>query len=365
MEILITIVSISGIATLLAILIVLADKFLNNYGQCNISINNGDKTFVIQGGQNLLSSLAEQKIYIPSACGGKATCGLCKVKVVDGAGPLLPTEEPFLTEQEKLDGVRLSCQVKIKRDISILIPEEYFSIKQYKATVMKINDMTHDIKEFSFRLDEPTTIDFKAGQYMQIETKPYGKIKEKAIRAYSISSSPSDKNHIELIVRRVQGGICTTYMHDYLNVGDQVILTGPQGDFYRRDDSESYIFMAGGSGLAPIKSIIMDIVEKGLDKEMYFFFGAVTKKDLYYIDYFTQLEKDYPKFHYIPALSGPLPEDDWKGDVGLVTNVMLQHIKDGSEMHAYLCGSPGMINACIKVLTGVSFREDKIFYDKF
>lgn len=365
MEVLITVISVTGIATLLAVLIVIADKFLNDYGKCNIDINDGDKKLEVEGGQSLLSSLAANKIFIPSACGGKATCGLCKVKVTEGAGPLLPTEEPYLSSQERNDGVRLSCQVKIKKDIRIQIPEDYFNIKQFAATVVSINDMTHDIKEFRFKMDEPDTIDFKAGQYMQIETKPYAKIKEKAIRAYSISSLPSDNGFIDLIVRKVPGGICTTYMHEYLKAGDKVSMTGPQGEFYRRDDSESYVFMAGGSGLAPIKSIIMDIIEKGLDREMFFFFGAVTKKDLYYTDVFEELEKKYPKFKYVPALSKPLPEDNWEGETGLVTDVMLKYVKSGEGKHAYLCGSPGMINACIKALTGISFQEEKIYYDKF
>ncbi len=145
------------------------------------------------------------------------------------------------------------------------------------------------IKEYRFEFDAGEDIKFKAGQYMQIESKPYGKIKEKAVRAYSISSVPSDTNAVELIIRRVPGGLCTTYMHDHIKEGDRVRITGPYGDFYRRDDSDQYVFMAGGSGMAPIKSIVMDIIEKGLDKEMFFFFGAVGKKDLYHTEFFRNL----------------------------------------------------------------------------
>ena len=365
MEILITILSVTGIATVLAIMIIVAEKFLNDYGECKIDINDGEKNLTVDGGSSLLSSLASNKIFIPSACGGKATCGLCKVKVMDGAGPVLPTEEPYLTPAEIKDGVRLSCQVKIKKDIKVYIPEELFNIKEYKATVIKIEDRTHDIKEFRFKFAEGEEIKFKAGQYMQIETKPYGKIKEKAIRAYSISSVPSDNKGVDLIIRRVPGGLCTTYMLDHVKEGDEVRLTGPYGDFFMRDDCDEYIFMAGGSGLAPIKSIVMDIVERKLDKKLIFFFGAVTKKDLYHIEFFKEIEKEYPNFQYIPALSNPAPDDGWEGETGLVTDVMKKYVDTGKNKHAYLCGSPGMINACVKVLTSISFNEEHIFYDKF
>ncbi len=365
MEILKTILSVTGISTVLTVLIIIAEKFLNNYGECKIDINNNEKELTVDGGSSLLSSLAANKIFIPSACGGKATCGLCKIKVLSDVGPVLPTEEPFLTPEEIKDGIRLSCQVKIKKDIKVSIPEELFNIKEYYATVSSISDMTHDIKEYRFKFDDGDDIKFKAGQYMQIESKPYGKIKEKAVRAYSISSVPSETNAVELIIRRVPGGLCTTYMHDHIKEGDRVRITGPYGDFYRRDDSNQYVFMAGGSGMAPIKSIVMEIIEKGLDKEMFFFFGAVSKKDLYHTEFFRNLEKEYPKFKYIPALSNAAPEDKWEGETGLVTDVMKKYVDTGVGKHAYLCGSPGMINACVKVLTSIEFKEELIYYDKF
>lgn len=365
MEILKTILSVTGISIVLTVLIIVAEKFLNNYGECKIDINDGEKELKVDGGSSLLSSLASNKIFIPSACGGKATCGMCKVKVLEGAGPLLPTEEPYLSPEERKDGVRLSCQIKIKNDIKISVPEDLFNIKEYYATITRITDMTHDIKEYRFEFDEGESIKFKAGQYMQIESKPYEKIKEKATRAYSISSVPSDDKAVDLIIRRVPGGLCTTYMHDYVKVGDKIRVTGPYGDFYMRDDSDEYIFMAGGSGMAPIKSIIMDIVEKNLDKKMIFFFGAVSKQDLYHTEFFREVEKKYPGFKYIPALSKPSPEDNWEGETGLVTDVMKKYVDSGVNKHAYLCGSPGMINACIKVLTSIDFKESLVYYDKF
>jgi len=364
-EIIITVLSITGISTVLAVLIIIAEKFLNNYGECEIDINDGDKNLRVEGGSSLLSSLAANKIFIPSACGGKATCGLCKVRVLEGAGPLLPTEEPYLSKDERNDGVRLSCQVKVKGNLRVYIPEELFNIREYVATVTNIKDMTHDIKEFRFEFKAGEDIKFKAGQYMQIETKPYDKVKEKAIRAYSISSAPSDNKAVELIIRRVPGGLCTTYMHDHIKVGDEVRMTGPYGDFYMRDDSDDYVFMAGGSGMAPIKSLVMDIMERNLDKKMIFIFGAVSKKDLYHTEFFREIERQNSNFRYVPALSRPEPDDNWNGETGLVTEVLKRYVDSGKGKHAYLCGSPGMINACVNVLVGSEFDEAKIYYDKF
>jgi len=365
MDILLTVLSISSISTVLAIIIVIAEKYLNDYGDCEIDINNGSKKVTVQGGDTLLSSLGENKIFIPSACGGKATCGSCKVKVIEGAGDVLPTEEPYLSENEINENIRLSCQIKIKRDIKIVIPEDFFNIKEYKARVESIIDKTYDIKEFRLGLIEPSEIDFRAGQYIQIKTKPYEKIKETVSRAYSVSSVPSEKTGIEIIVRLVPGGICTTFMHEYLRVGDEVILSGPYGDFYLREDADDYIFIAGGSGLAPIKSMIFDILEKRIDKNMIFFFGAGSKKDLYYYEMFKELDNKHENFNYVPALSRPDVDDKWDGEIGLITDIVSRYVDDEMKNHAYLCGSPGMLDACINILKSKGFTDQTIFYDKF
>ncbi|MEN8906689.1 MAG: FAD-binding oxidoreductase [Clostridiales bacterium] len=363
MDILITILSVSAISTILAVLIIISERIFNNYGNVIIDINDGTKTLEVEGGSNLLSTLSGQKIFIPSACGGKATCGVCKLQVLDGGGELLPTEEPFLSPEEKKDDVRLSCQLKVKQNLKIKIPEEFFLVKEYKTIIEGISDMTHDIKEFRFAL--PEEIKFKAGQYVQVKTKPYGKIKESVFRAYSISSVPSDNKAVELIIRRVPNGLCTTYMHDHVKEGEEVMITGPYGDFYARDDAEEYVMIAGGSGLAPIKSIVEDVLEKGLDTKMIFFFGAVSKKDLYYVEYFKKLDEKYDQFSYVPALSNPTEQDNWTGEIGLITDVVAKYIENGDGKQGYLCGSPGMINACISVLTEKGIDESLIFYDKF
>lgn len=363
MEVLVTVAGVTGISTLLTVLIILAERFFNNYGICQIDINDGAKVLEVDGGATLLSTLSAQKIFIPSACGGKATCGLCKLQVMEGADPLLPTEEPYLTQKERADNVRLSCQVKIKRNLRVFIPEELFLVQEYKTKVERITQKTHDIKEYRFELDKPIT--FKAGQYMQVVTKPYAKVSETVWRAYSISSNPSDNMAVELIVRRVPQGICTTFMHDHVKEGDTVMLTGPYGDFYPRPEADGYIMIAGGSGLAPMRAIILDALERGIDKEMWFFFGAVTKKDLYYVEYFTELAEKHPNLHYVAALSAPLPEDEWTGQTGLITEVVERNLQSVDGLHGLLCGSPGMINACINVLKKKGLTEDRIFFDKF
>ncbi|MBN2878490.1 MAG: 2Fe-2S iron-sulfur cluster binding domain-containing protein [Clostridia bacterium] len=365
MEILTTVLSVTVISVSLAIIIIIAEYFFNNYGECEIDINNGDKILKVEGGSSLLSTLAAQKIFIPSACGGKATCGLCKAQVIEGAGPLLPTEEPYLSAEDRNNNYRLSCQVKVKNNIRIIIPEEFFNIKEYITTIEKIEQLTHDIKGLRLNLPEGETIKFKAGQYMQLYTKPYGKIKESVYRAYSIANAPSDNTAIELIIRQVPDGICTTYVHTQLSENDNVKINGPYGDFYLRGNCDEIIMIAGGSGMAPIKSIILDVLEKGIDIKMNFFFGAVTKRDLYNLDYFENLAANHANFRFIPALSKPAPEDNWKGEVGLITDVVARNIDDGSKMEGYLCGSPGMIKACINVLNTKGITEDKIYYDKF
>ncbi|NLO37676.1 MAG: 2Fe-2S iron-sulfur cluster binding domain-containing protein [Clostridiaceae bacterium] len=365
MEIVTTILSISLISVALAILIILAERLLNNYGDCQIDINEGARQVTVPGGSSLLSTLAGQGIFIPSACGGKATCGLCKVQVLDGAGPLLPTEEPYLSGDERQSGFRLSCQVKVKQNLKILIPEELFNIREFKTRIARIDTLTHDIKGLRLELLEPDRIRFKAGQYVQLYTKPYSKVRESVFRAYSMASVPSEDRVVELIVRQVPEGICTTYVHQELKEGDELRISGPYGDFYLRGDCDELVFIAGGSGLAPIRSLILDILEKQLPYKMTFFFGAVTLRDLYYLDYFGELQQKHENFRFVPALSKPTPTDNWQGEIGLITEVVDRFVPDGQNKEAYLCGSPGMINACLNVLQAKGFGPDKIFYDKF
>ncbi len=361
-----TVISLAAVSGALSLIISVAEAVLNNYGTCELDINNGKKKLQVKGGSPLLSTLANEKIFIPSACGGKATCGLCKVAVPEGAGPLLLTEEPYLSREERERHMRLSCQVKVKGDMKLLIPEDLFNIREFVCELVEMEDMTYDIKRLRMKLPPGQTIDFKAGQFVQFYTKPYGKVKEEVFRAYSISSKASEKDHVELLIRLVPGGICTTYVHTALKVGDQVRLSGPYGDFYLRGDCGELIMIAGGSGLAPIRSLVYDVIEKGRDDlKMRFFFGANKKKDLYYMEEFARIQREHPNFRFIPCLAFPDPEDNWEGVKGFVTVALQEQVDNGEGKEAYLCGSPGMLDACIKILKDKGFTDGTIFYDKF
>ncbi|NQT92089.1 MAG: 2Fe-2S iron-sulfur cluster binding domain-containing protein [Lentisphaerae bacterium] len=353
-----------GITSLLAILMVIAEATIANYGECTITVNDS-RELKVEGGRSLLSTLKDEKIFIPSACGGRGSCGLCTVTVAEGAGDPLPTELPWLSPEQRKTGVRLSCQVKVKNDLRILIPEELFNVTQYTAEVVSIRDLTHDIKEVQLSLLDPPEMSFKAGQFMQFEVPEYELTEEPVYRAYSLSSAPSSQDTAELEIRYVPGGICTTYVHQHLEKGDKVTINGPYGDFHLQETDREILFIAGGSGMAPVKSILLDMAEHGNARRTRYFFGAKSLRDLFLVEEMRELEKRLPSFEFVPALSEPLPEDHWSGETGLITEVVNRHIDNGNNLEAYLCGSPLMIDACIEVLKDKGVEEEQIYYDKF
>lgn len=353
-----------GITTILAVLVVVADSTIANYGEVKITIN-GEKQLTVEGGKPLLGTLKEEKIFIPSACGGRGSCGLCKCKVLKGAGGYLPTELPWISEEEKKQGIRLSCQLKVKTDFEIEIPEELFNVKQYETEVTSLRDLTHDIREVTLKLLDPPEISYRAGQFIQFEVPEYELSDEPVYRAYSMSSCPSDPTRIELEIRLVPNGICTTYVHKYLKVGDRVIINGPYGEFFLRDTDADIIFIAGGSGMAPIKSMLLKMAEENNPRKAMYFFGARSRRDLFLVEEMKALEEKLPDFTFIPALSQPKPEDHWEGESGLITDIVERRVESGENKEAYLCGSPGMIDACVKVLKKMGVPEEKIYYDKF
>ncbi len=354
----------SGSGLILAGLLVLAERRILNYGTCTIDINDGDRRLEVNGGASLLSSLADNEIFIPSACGGRGSCAYCKVQVHEGGGVIGPVEEPYLSPEERKNNVRLSCQVKVRNDLKISVPRELFSVKKYQGRLVHKKPLTHDIVELRIELRQPAAMEFTAGQYVQLESKEY-KGRDSVMRAYSISSKPSEAGHVELIVRKVPEGICTTWVFEHLTEGEEVSLSGPYGDFHLSDTDAPVIFIAGGSGMAPIWSIVRDMREKGIERQATYFFGALTQKDLFFVDELNRLQEELPWFSYVPALSKEPEDSDWRGEKGLITEVVGRHFPDTSQHEGYLCGSPGMIDACIKVLTSGGMPEDKIFYDKF
>ena len=360
--------TIASIAGALAALISIVDKKVNNYGEVHININSNKKNLTVDGGDSLLSTLSNEGIFIPSACGGRGSCGACKCKVTSDVGPILPTEIPYLNKEELDSNVRLACQVKVKKDIDLSIPEELFNARQFNGTVESIVDVTHDIKEVLIDLNNEE-IEFEAGAYVQLVVPPYGKIKDYTQRAYSISSKPSMKNKVELLIRLVPNGIATTWVHTLLKEGDKIEVIGPFGEFKRSETKAAMICVAGGSGMAPFKSIIYDMVEGNIkDREIWYFFGARTKADLFYLDRLYELDKKMDNFHFIPALSEPDEDEGWNGESGLITNVLDRYLKEvikSEEREGYLCGSPGMINACNEVFGTNGIDLDKVYYDSF
>ncbi|MBT4820509.1 MAG: 2Fe-2S iron-sulfur cluster binding domain-containing protein, partial [Lentisphaerae bacterium] len=336
----------------LAFLLTLADRYLNDYGLCTISINAGERVFTTTGGDSLLTSLSQEQIFIPSACGGRGSCGLCKLKVLGGGGPLLPTETPHLEADEIKDRMRLSCQVKVREDMAIEIPEALFSVREFRACVTELTPLTHDIQLVRMELIDPETIDFTPGAYVQLQAPEYPDSPESVYRAYSVASDPRDTRHLDLIIRRVPGGICTTWVFDHLTVGQRVTFNGPHGDFEMSDTESEMIFIAGGSGMAPFLSMLLDMVQTQTTRPARYFFGAVNRRDMFYLDEMKEFEAKIPDFKFIPALSNPEEAEGWDGETGLVTDVVKAHYRDCSDKEAYLCGSPGMIDACVKVLTG-------------
>lgn len=363
-DIAISVFVVSAVAAVLALILVLSEGVLANYGPCELTIN-GEKKMTVQGGKSLLSTLQEQKVYIPSACGGRGTCGVCKVKVLEGGGPLLPTETPFLSKEERESRVRLSCQVKVRKDIAIEIPKELFQVRQYKCRCVEIEDLTYDMKRFCFELEDPESIRFVAGQYVQLQCPKYKGNPEAVYRAYSIASDPKENHRIDLIIRRVPKGICTTWCFEYLREGDRVELNGPYGDFRLSDTDAPMVFVAGGSGMAPFVSILWQMKNTNVARSATYFFGGNTVKDLCLQEQMDRFSRDLPNFQFIPVVSKADPESGWRGQTGLVTEAVARHYQDLSGHEGYLCGSPGLIDAASKVFGDLGMPADRIYYDKF
>jgi Na+-transporting NADH:ubiquinone oxidoreductase subunit F len=333
---------------------------------CKITIN-GDKELSVQKGQILLASLWRHNVLVPSVCGGRGMCGVCKVRIVKGAenAAITPAEQKRLTDDERNNQFRLACQIRIDNDLAIEIPADYLAVRRWQTRCTAIEDLTYDIKRFRFELTESARMNFIAGHYVQFVCPPYAEGIESTTRAFSIASDPKDNRHIELIIRRAPNGICTTWLFDYLKVGDAVEMTGPYGDFHLSDLDTPMIFIAGGSGMAPFVSVLHQMRNTGATRKTQYFFGANTVQDLYLVPAMQEFEKALPNFQFIPVIASPSPQDNWQGQAGLVTEAVRRRFTDLHGYEGYLCGSPGMIDASIKVLLDMGISRDKIYYDKF
>ena len=358
-----SVLSFSGLVILLAAGLMIAERFLINYGICKLDINAGEKPLEVNGGQTVLSCLYANEIFIPSACGGKGSCGHCKITVISGGGPVLPTEKPFFTRKEIRSGVRLACQVKVREDIYVRIPEDFLNVKLFSSTVISTRILTYDIKEVRVKLNDPAEISQRPGQYVQIQApSPEGPV----FRAYSISSAVYEPNEVEVVVRLIPGGVGSTYVHN-LQVNDEVAFTGPYGEFYLNEDpSVEIVCVGGGAGMAPMKNIIYSLYDRWPNRSCWLFFGCRTTKDIFYLEQFKELERKHHNFHVIYALSDELgPDEKWDGETGFIHLSVDKHLEQGIPRQAFLCGPPLMIEAVTRVLDEKGLQPDDIFYDEF
>ncbi len=358
-----SILAFSGLLVGLAAVLTLAERLLINYGICQVDINAGERVLEVEGGQSLLSALYENEVFIPSACGGKGSCGFCKITVLSGGGPVLPTETPYLERKEIRSNVRLACQVKVREDIEARIPAELLNVKLFNAVCEKAEQLTPDTKGLRFRLREPEEISHRPGQYVQVQApSPDGPV----FRAYSIASPVYENNIVDLVVRLVPGGIGSTYLHSWQE-GDEVVFTGPFGEFVLSEDPEvDIVCVAGGCGMAPVRNIVYSIYDRWPDRTCWLFFGCRTTKDVFYLDEFQELAKKHPNFKVIYALSDPLgPDESWDGETGFIHLAVDKYLEPGQRRQAFMCGPPPMIEAATRVLEGKGLPPDDIFYDKF
>lgn len=385
--------------------VVMARNRLVAQGDVTILINDDkDKAIKTSAGSTLLQTLAANKIFIPSACGGKGSCGVCKVNVISGGGSLLPTEEAFISRGEAREGCRLSCQVKVKQDMSIEIPPETFDVRKWECTVRSNHNVATFIKELILDLPEGESVPFRAGGYIQISCPPhelvfktmdveeeyrgawdhfdFWKIKsvvtEEVTRAYSMANYPEERGIIMLNVRiatppprrdDVPPGIMSSYIFN-LKPGDTVTISGPYGEFFAQDTKREMCFIGGGAGMAPMRSHIFDQFRRlHTDRKVTYWYGARSLCEMFYQEDFDSIAKDYPNFTWHVALSEPLPEDNWTGYTGFIHTVLLDnYLKDHpapEDIEYYICGPPMMLQACTNMLTDLGVEPEMIRYDDF
>ncbi|MFT5241099.1 MAG: Na+-transporting NADH:ubiquinone oxidoreductase subunit F [Candidatus Promineifilaceae bacterium] len=393
----------TGVILTLVVILSTISKKLSPGGTVTIDINDGAKTLTVPPGQSLLSTLADAKIFIPSACGGGGTCAMCKCKILDGGGSILPTETGLIKKAEQREGTRLTCQVKVRENLKIEVEEDVLEVKKWECTV-KSNDLVATfITELILELPEGENLDFKAGGYIQIDIPKYDvqfkdynipemykgdwvgtklielgcKNEEETFRAYSMANHPAEGNRVMLNVRianpprgmDVPPGISSSYIFD-LKPGDKATISGPYGEFFAKDSEREMVYIGGGAGMAPMRSHIFDLFHTNrTNRKVSFWYGARSKREIFYENDFTTIEKEFPNFSFHIGLSEPLPEDNWEGPVGFIHQVCLQNYlenhEDPTEIEYYLCGPPMMIAAVKGMLHDLGVEPDMIAFDEF
>ncbi len=397
------------ILVLVGLLIYAKEKFIPS-GDINIIINDDEENpMVVQPGQTLLSALSEKSLFLPSACGGGGTCAMCRCQVFEGGGDVLPTEMNHLTRKEAQEHWRLGCQVKVKQDMRIKVPEEIFGIKKWECEVVSNDNVATFIKEFVVKLPEGENLDFESGGYIQIDVPPcevdfkdmdvqekfrgdwdkFGlwdlkmKNTEPIFRAYSMANHPAEGNIIMLNIRiatppfdrakktwmDVNPGICSSYVFAR-KPGDKVTISGPYGEFFIKDTDKEMVYIGGGAGMAPLRSHIFHLFHTlGTDRKVSYWYGGRSLRELFYTDHFRDIEEKFPNFSYHIGLSEPLPEDNWDGPTGFIHQVVYDHYlskhPEPEEVEYYLCGPPLMLKAVMDMLDELGVPDDNIAFDDF
>ncbi len=371
-----------------------------------IIIINDDESKAVKAsmGKTLLTSLSNNEIYLPSACGGGGSCGQCRCKITEGGGDILPTELPHLSRAEKMEHIRLSCQVKVREDMKIQIPPEIFSIRKFHATVKSNKNVATFIKELILELDEGETLEFEAGAYLQIDIPEYevefagfdvsdrfeaawekfnlrqlkSRSEEPIFRAYSLASPPSENRFLRFTIRiatpppgetDIPPGIGSSYVFG-LKAGERVTLSGPYGDFMAKDSDREMCFIGGGAGMAPMRShIFHQLNTLKTSRKITFWYGARSKQEIFYEDEFRELEKNNDNFSFYIALSDPLPEDHWEGMTGFIHQCLedeyISTHPDPQEIEYYICGPPLMLSSVRQMLDSYGVEPEMIAYDDF
>lgn len=408
-----TIVIISIAVFLLVILVLVsvllfAKKKLTPQGEVSITIN-GEKELKVEPGSTVLTTLSNSQIFLPSACGGGGTCAQCRCQVDEGGGSILPTESPYFSRKEQQNNWRLGCQVKVREDMKIRIPKEVLGIKKWECEVVSNRNVATFIKEFVVKLPEGEELDFRSGGYIQVDVPKFDtsfkdfdiedeykdewdafnmwnlklKNSEETMRAYSMASHPSENNIIMLNIRiatppwdkekngfmNVPPGICSSYIFSR-KPGDKVIISGPYGEFFIKDTKREMMFIGGGAGMAPMRShIFHEYITNKTDRKATFWYGARSKREVFYEDQFRQIESDMPNFKFNIALSEPKESDNWDGYVGFIHQVILDSYlskhEEPEDIEYYLCGPPMMNDAVLKMLYDLGVPDEMIAFDDF
>ena len=403
-EIVLGIVAFTLIVNMMIFVILFARTRLVSTGDVTVEINGDpEKTITVPAGGKLLQTLAEQDLFLSSACGGGGTCAQCRCQVYDGGGSILATEEAHFNNREKKDFWRLSCQVPVKSDMKITVPDEVFGAKKWETTVKSNENVATFIKELILELPEGEKVGFDAGGYVQMEIPAYeadyksfeieteylddwekfkvlenkSVVKEPVIRAYSMANYPEEKGIMKFNIRIASPppgtdfppGEASSYLFN-LKKGDKLTIFGPFGEFMAKDTQNEMVFIGGGAGMAPMRSHIFDqLLSLDSSRKISFWYGARSLKEMFYDEEFRELERKYENFSYHTALSDPLPEDSWSGFTGFISHVLhdnyLVNHPTPEDCEYYMCGPPMMMDAAFKMLDSLGVEPENIMFDDF